>query len=62
MSTVPVFEPLINSEDAADLLGIHRLTVIKLAKEGKIPAARVGKLWRFRVSALNSWLQDSFNI
>ncbi len=54
------FEKLIDSGEAAALLGIHRITLIKLAREGRVPAVRIGKLWRFRASALDTWIQSSF--
>jgi excisionase family DNA binding protein len=53
------FEPLIDSEEAAALLGIHAKTLIRLARERKIPAVRLGRLWRFRTSAMETWIQSS---
>ena len=60
MSEAPKFERLIDSEEAAALLGVDRLTVTKLAREGKVPAVLIGKLWRFRASAIEAWIQSSF--
>ena len=54
--SVPEFEPLLNSEQAAELLQIHHKTLQKLARRGEIRAMHVGKLWRFRTSDLNDWL------
>ncbi len=51
------FEPLLDSEEAAALLKIHPKTLQKLAREGKIEAIQIGRLWRFRTSALNRWLE-----
>ena len=53
---VPEFEPLLTSEQAAELLQIHHKTLQKLARRGEIHGTYVGKLWRFRVSDLNDWL------
>ena len=53
---VPEFEPLLNSEQAAELLQIHHKTLQKLARRGQIHGSHVGKLWRFRISDLNAWL------
>jgi len=53
----PAFEPLLDSEEAAALLKIHPKTLQKLARNGEISAIHIGKLWRFRVSALNEWLE-----
>lgn len=51
------FEPLLDSEEAAALLKIHPKTLQKLARNGEIDAIQIGKLWRFRASALNEWLE-----
>jgi len=52
------FEPLLNSHQAARLLSIHHKTLQKLARRGDIHGTHVGKLWRFRASALNAWLDQ----
>jgi excisionase family DNA binding protein len=54
--SVPEFEPLLNSEQAAELLQVHHKTLQKLARRGEIHGTHVGKLWRFRASDLNDWL------
>ncbi len=51
------FEPLLDSEEAAALLKIHPKTLQKLARNGEVEAIHIGKLWRFRASALNRWLE-----
>lgn len=51
-------EPLIDAEAAALLLGIHPKTVKRLAHSRVIPAMRIGKLWRFRASILDSWAKS----
>jgi len=52
------FEPLLNSHQAARLLSIHHKTLQKLARRGDIHGSHVGKLWRFRASDLNEWLDQ----
>jgi len=51
------FEPLLDSTEAAALLKIHPKTLQKMARNGEINAIQIGKLWRFRASALNDWLE-----
>jgi len=52
------FEPLLDTQEAAALLKIHPKTLQKLARNGELEAIQIGKLWRFRVSALNRWLEE----
>jgi excisionase family DNA binding protein len=51
------FEPLLDSREAAALLRIHPKTLQRLAREGDIAGIQIGKLWRFRASSLNHWLE-----
>jgi len=53
------FEPILDTEEAANLLKIHPKTLQKLARKGRIPGFRIGKLWGFRASALNRWLENT---
>jgi excisionase family DNA binding protein len=49
-------EPLLDSEQAAAFIRIHPKTLQKFARTGRIQAIHIGKLWRFRMSALEEWL------
>lgn len=55
--TAPYFEPLLDDEQAAVLLGIHPKTLQRLARTGEIPAHRIGRFWRYRASELDAWLR-----
>lgn len=55
---VPVFEPPLDLHQAADVLGMHWKTLEGMARGRKIPAFKVGKRWRFRLSLLNEWLEN----
>lgn len=50
------FEPLLDSDEAAALLKIHPKTLQRMARRGEVPGIQIGKLWRFRASALNAWM------
>lgn len=39
-------------------LKIPRPTIYTLAQQGRIPAAKIGKHWRFTKSSINQWLQE----
>lgn len=52
-----IFEQLLDSDEAAALLKIHPKTLQKMARNGEIAGVQVGKLWRFRASVLNEWLE-----
>jgi excisionase family DNA binding protein len=51
-----VFEPLLDSEQAAALIKVHPKTLQRYARAGLVAGLRVGKLWRFRASDLDRCL------
>ncbi len=50
---------VMTSVEAAQYLKMHVKTICRLAKEGKIPARKVGSEWRFLRSVLDSWLAEA---
>ena len=57
----PAFEPLLDLHEAATVLGMHWKTLEGKARQHEVPAFKVGKRWRFRLSSLNSWLEHGIN-
>ncbi len=57
---VPAFgpgaAPLLNSNQAAQFLGVHPRTLQRMVLRGEIAAVKVGKLWRFVPSAVQDWV------
>jgi excisionase family DNA binding protein len=51
-----VKEPLLDSHQAAAILKVHPRTLQRLVHRGQIHAIQVGKLWRFRASAIEAWI------
>jgi len=43
--------------EISDYLKIPRSTIYKLVREGKIPAQKIGRHWRFRKEAIDHWLE-----
>jgi excisionase family DNA binding protein len=54
---LPVKEPLLDSQQAAAILKVHPRTLQRLVHRGKIHAIQVGKLWRFRASVIEAWIE-----
>jgi excisionase family DNA binding protein len=51
-------EPLLDSDQAAAILKIHPKTLQRMARRGDIRALQIGKVWRFRASVLDEWIQQ----
>lgn len=54
---VPVPERLLDSDEAASIMNVHPKTLQKLARKGIVRGIHVGKLWRFRASTIEEWIQ-----
>ena len=52
------FEPLLDSQQAADLMHVHPETVKRRARRGEIPGMKFGKVWRFRASGLEAYIRN----
>jgi excisionase family DNA binding protein len=46
-------------DELVEYLKIAKSTLYKLAQEGRIPAQKVGKHWRFRKAAIDRWLEHT---
>jgi len=57
----PEFEPILTAEEAAVHLRVHTKTLQKMARAGQVPGMRMGKYWRFHLSALDAWTRSLEN-
>lgn len=50
---------VITVEEAAKLLHLHPFTVLKLIKAKRLKAVKIGRVYRIRESALDTFLDES---
>ncbi len=59
-------EPYVSPEEAADFLKTNRLTIIRMARSGALPAHSLGtgrrRQWRFKLSELDKHMQHGIDI
>jgi excisionase family DNA binding protein len=48
---------MLSVEETAERLGLHEETVRRFAREGRIPAFKAGRSWRFSEEALAEWVK-----
>ena len=51
------FPPIMTIADVAQYLGLHELTVRRLAREGALPALKLGRQWRVKRDLLEKWIE-----
>jgi len=48
---------LLTIDEVAEFLHMNPMTVYSWVKDGKIPAFKIGKVWRFRKTEIDEWLK-----
>ncbi len=54
-------DKLMTLEEAAKYLDIHPGTLYRWAQKKKLPASKIGRIWRFRKERVNEWLERQEN-
>ena len=50
---------ILTIKEVANVLKINSFTAYRFAKEGKIPAVRIGRTWRIDADVLEKWLSEN---
>lgn len=51
-----VMPKIMTTKEVAKYLKLHEITICKYAAQGKIPAIRIGRVWRFDKDAIDRWI------
>jgi len=51
---------LMDVEEAANYVGLSTFTVRRLAKQGQLPAAKIGRAYRFKKEDIDSYLRTQY--
>jgi len=49
---------IMTTKELAKYLKLHEITICKYAAEGRIPAIRIGRVWRFDKDAIDKWIGE----
>lgn len=58
MSTGNEIENWVNIDDVATHLSVSKDTVRNWTKEGRLPAYKAGKMYKYKLSEVDRWLRD----
>lgn len=51
-------DEIMTIQEVARYLSLHELTVRRLAREGELPAFKIGRQWRVKKEILNRWIEE----
>ena len=54
-------DEIMTIEEVATYLKLKPQTIYTWAQKGKIPAAKLGKEWRFKKSVIDKWFNQHFD-
>jgi excisionase family DNA binding protein len=49
---------IMTTKELAKYLKLHAITISKYATQGRIPAVRIGRVWRFDKNAIDKWIGE----
>jgi excisionase family DNA binding protein len=52
-----VREPWVSVQDVAQHLGVAKDTVYRWIESGRLPAHKVGRLWKFKLGLVDEWVE-----
>lgn len=55
-------DKLMDTEEVANYLGVHQKTVMSLVESKQLKASKVGRVWRFRKSDVDKYLERRSNL
>ena len=50
-------DPMMTIDEVAEYLRMHPMTVRRMAREGAVPAFKVGRQWRIKRELLDRWME-----
>jgi excisionase family DNA binding protein len=54
-------EPWVSVDEVAKHLGVARDSIYRWIETRRLPAHRIGRLWKFRLSEVDGWVEAGVN-
>lgn len=53
---------IMTAQEVAEYLRLNEMTIYRLAQEGKLPALKIGRSWRFKKELIDEWFRRSAEV
>lgn len=50
---------ILTVEELARYLNVHRITIYRLLKSGRLPGFKIGRVWRFDSDQVDQWIREN---
>lgn len=57
--TEPIIEKWNSIEEVAEHLGVSKDTIYRWIAKKKMPATKIGRQWKFKLSEVENWVRNS---
>lgn len=54
-----IISDIMTIRDVADYLRLSEATIYQMARAGRIPALRMGRIWRFKKENIDHWIENA---
>ena len=54
----PINERWVSLQEICEYLGVKRHTAMKWIETKEMPAMKIGKLWKFKISEIEAWVRS----
>jgi len=54
-------DQILTLDEVSTILRVDKATVYRMARKKRIPAAKVGRQWRFDKNRLDEWLKEQYS-
>ena len=56
---MPDEEKWVSVEEVAGHLGVNKISVYRWIERRNMPARKIGRIYRFRISEVDTWMEDT---
>ena len=62
LNTTQTIDLFLTAPEAATVIPLHPVTILRWAREGRIPHRRLGRKVVFPLSQLNAWMESGYTM
>lgn len=61
MQQIEINDRWMSVVEIAQYLGVSKETIYRWVEQSKMPAHRIGKFWKFKITEIDAWIKGLFS-